>query len=195
MVEALDRLLRSKLRAQTAPVVLALDGRSGVGKSTLAAYLAQRFDTQLVEGDDFFQGGPQMRSESAEELSNLCIDWRRLHDALSSLRAGQVHLFNPFDWNAFDGSLCQQARELQPRPLIIHEGVYAGRTELRDVTDIRVLLVADDAIRDERLRQREGEIGDWERQWQSAEAWYFEHKALASSFDMVINSADLAFEQ
>lgn len=191
MVEELDSLLRDKLGTHASPIVLALDGRSGVGKSTLAAQLSHRFDAQLIAGDDFFQGGPELRLESAEELARLCIDWRRVHAALSSLRSGRAFQFHPFDWNAFDGSRCEQALQLQPRPLIIHEGVYSGRTELRDVTDFRLLLQADDAMREERLRQREGEIGDWERQWLRAEAWYFEHEAPASSFDLVVNSADL----
>lgn len=39
------------------PFVVAIDGRSGVGKSTFARDLAERLGAALVEGDDFFAGG------------------------------------------------------------------------------------------------------------------------------------------
>src|SRR3954453_1865421 len=37
------------------PVVVALDGRSGVGKSTLAAILIKRLGAVVVAGDDFYR--------------------------------------------------------------------------------------------------------------------------------------------
>jgi uridine kinase len=65
--------------------VVAIDGRSGVGKSTLAAGLAGRLDAAILPGDDFFIGGVEVRSEDRKVLFEECIDWRAARTVLVSL--------------------------------------------------------------------------------------------------------------
>ena len=56
-VRALVRRLLAQRDASTRSLVVALDGRSGVGKSSLAAGLAVALDGTVLDGDSFFAGG------------------------------------------------------------------------------------------------------------------------------------------
>lgn len=186
-----ERIANAQQRGQHHYVV-ALDGRSGVGKSTLAKELASQFDALIVEGDDFYAGGVLLRSEPPETLAQLCIDRQALHRFLRALLSKGQAQYKPFDWQRFDGTYVSQSKILTAKPLIIVEGVYSGCAELRDLIDLSVLLVLDESERMRRLLAREGEISAWEAQWHRAEGVYF---AKASArFDCVLNTQEMGGE-
>ncbi|MBN9237025.1 MAG: uridine kinase [Afipia broomeae] len=168
--------------------LIAIDGRSGTGKSTFAGILAKALDATVVDGDDFFAGGIEVRRDAPRERAANCIDWRRLRTALEQLREGKSVSYRPFDWDAFDGSLAAESRTKHPGPFVIVEGVYSARPELADLMTMRVLLRTTPEVRMERLLRREGEIGPWERQWHEAEDWYFAEEARESTFDIIVNN-------
>ena len=188
-VRALVRRLLAQRTASTRPLVVALDGRSGVGKSSLAAPLAVALDGTVLDGDSFFAGGVTVRSDCPERLAADCIDWRRLRPVLELLRQGREATYHAFDWEAFDGNLEPTPTVCVPKRVVILDGVYSARPELADLVDVRVLLRASDAVRIERLHAREGVLGPWELQWHQAEAWYFQNAAPAEDFDVVIDEA------
>ncbi|MBJ6988906.1 (d)CMP kinase [Devosia sp. MC521] len=188
---SLDHLVKHLTgRAQThsQPLVLAIDGRSGVGKSTLATGLATRTNALLISGDDFYRGGVTLRHDSAKELTEDCIDWRAQRRILTTLRNRANAHYYSFDWAAFDGSLAATPVHLSPRPLIILEGVYSARPELSDLIDLALLVEASPPLRTKRLIAREGTIGPWERQWHRAEDWYFGQAAPSNRFDCIVAS-------
>lgn len=175
-------------RSEASPFLIAIDGPSGVGKSTVAAHLAERLNAAIVEGDDFFAGGTEVHDLGPEALADLCIDRERLHAVLRTLKAGEPASYRPFDWERFDGGLAQEPVTVQPGRTLIVEGVYAFHPDLRDLVDASVLLSAPPAERLRRLMAREGQLTDWERQWHRAEDWYFERLAPPAVFDIVASS-------
>lgn len=190
MTTALDQaatLIQQAARARSGPLVVAIDGRSGTGKSTLATALAERLDAVVIEGDDFYAGGTGTEGDPPQSRAARCIDWRAQRRVLALLRAGQGASYHAFDWDAFDGSAVQEATRIAPAPVILLEGVYAARPELRDLLDLTILATVPDAVRHSRLIAREGEIGPWEVQWHEAEDWYFAEAAPTSSFDLVLD--------
>jgi uridine kinase len=186
-VRALVRTISAERDASTRPLVVALDGRSGVGKSSLAAALAGALDGSVLDGDSFFAGGVAVRNDAPERLAADCIDWRRLRPVLEALRHGRETSYHAFDWEAFNGNLETKPTRCVPTRVVILDGVYAARPELADLIDVRVLLRVPDAVRIERLLAREGSLGPWERQWHAAEEWYFENVAPPEAFDVVID--------
>lgn len=178
--------LIEQARRRTRRVVVAVDGRSGVGKSTFAAALAAASDAVVVEGDDFYAGGVEVGRDTAEQRADACIDRPKLIGVLQQLRSGVAAPYRPFDWNAFDGSLKSPVRIVPPADVVIVEGVYSGHSDLHALVQVRILLTAPDELREQRLVAREGSIGPWERQWHEAEEWYFSRLATATQFDLIV---------
>ena len=186
-IASLVTLIRARSVQLARPCVVALDGRSGVGKSTLAGQIANSLDVVVIAGDDFYAGGVEVRTDSPRERARDCIDWRRQRPVLEALRAGREASYFAFDWEAFDGRLDVAPTQLEWRAIIVLEGVYSARPELRDLVDLRVLLRVTDDTRMARLLAREGAIGAWERQWHEAEEWYFSHDASPDLFDVILD--------
>ena len=170
-------------------VLVAIDGRSGVGKSTFARLLNRRLSAALVAGDDFYAGGVEVRSCAAKTLADICIDRARLRSVLQTLKSNRPARYEPFDWEAFDGSLAAEVTIIHPRPVLILEGVYSNHPDLRMLVDFSVLLKVTESERMRRLRAREGAITDWEQQWRRAEDWYFKNLARSEDFDVVISNS------
>jgi uridine kinase len=174
------------------PYVVAIDGRSGVGKSTLALRLVEALDACLLDGDAFFRGGVVLRRDTPRERADDCIDWRLQRPVLEALRAGRASSYFAFDWDVFDGRLEARPTHLDPRSFIVFEGVYSARPELADLVDLRVLVRARDDTRTARLLAREGTTGPWQRQWHEAEEWYFTQVSRPQAFDVVVDGDDAA---
>lgn len=184
--EALADLIASSAKQKVSPFIVAIDGRSGVGKSTMARTLAERLDACVIEGDDFYAGGIELRQDGPASRAAACIDWTRQRLVLEALAVGRTAQWRAFDWEAFDGRLRDEPTELEPRSVVILEGVYAARPELADQLDLRVVVVVPDEVRLARLSAREGTIGLWERQWHEAEEFYFGSVMPTASFDVVV---------
>jgi len=183
---ALAAMIAERAGGMTKPFVVALDGRSGVGKSTLARTLADGLDAAVIEGDDFYAGGIALRDDSPRACASACIDWTRQRYVLEELRDGRDAVWRAFDWETFDGRQCDQPTRLRPKPVLILEGAYAARPELADLIDLRVLLAVADEVRMARLLAREGSIGPWERQWHDAEDFYFQARMPPTAFDIIV---------
>lgn len=190
MTSPLDRaeaLILATARTRPGPLVVAIDGRSGTGKSTLARALADRLAATVIEGDDFYVGGTGIEGDPPQSRAARCIDWQSQRRVLSALRAGQAASYHAFDWDAFDGSLSPESTWVAPARVLILEGAYSARPELRDLLDVTILATVPKTVREARLLEREGEIGPWERQWHEAEDWYYAHAAPEAGFDLVLD--------
>jgi uridine kinase len=175
------------------PLLVALDGRSGAGKSTVAARLAGQVDGVVIEGDDFYAGGADAEWAARTAAAKVagCIDWRRLRtEALEPLLAGRPADYRPFDFATGTGLAAHTIRR-EPAPLILLDGVYSGRPELADLVDLAVLVeLPDNLARRRRLVAREGPLfmTAWHALWDEAEDYYFTHIRPPATFDLVVTS-------
>jgi uridine kinase len=183
---ALVVAIRERGRELARPCVVALDGRSGAGKSSLAAKIAGALGACVLDSDDFFAGGVAVRSDAPQDRVRDCIDWKKQRPVLEALRAARGVSYVAFDWDAFDGRLKAEPTFIEPRAVVLFDGVYTARPELSDLVDLRLLLQVSEATRAARLLAREGSIGAWERQWHEAEEWYFTHVVPPHAFDAIV---------
>lgn len=117
-------------RQQAGPLIVAIDGRSGTGKSTLAKALSRRLPAVVIEGDNFHAGGTGILGDPAAARAARCIDWQAQRPVLSALRKGFPARYHAFAWERFDGSACAGATIIDPAPIVILKGVYAARPQL-----------------------------------------------------------------
>ena len=156
-------------------VLVAVDGHGGTGKSTIAGKLADELSGQVVHHDDFYR---VMESNArfelnAEEGARKYFDWQRLRrDVLEPLTNGENARYRKYNWGKNElGS------EVMVRPLgvVIIEGVYSFRPELKQYYDIGILVDCPRSIRMNRLSTR-GDEPEWTKKWDDAEQWYFSHE-------------------
>ncbi len=179
----------SALLGSGSPLIVGIDGRSGVGKSTLARHLAEALGGRIVEGDAFFAGGTNIHPGSPAVRAEACIDRPKLAGVLCHLRQGRAARYRPFDWEAFDGSLDPVPVLVSSGPLCLVEGVYACHPDVHACLDLKVLAHTAPRVREARLLAREGRIGPWERQWHEAEDWYFSAVMPSTGFDLLVDTA------
>ena len=181
------------LAEQRAPVVVAIDGRSGTGKSTLARWMAAQLDAAYIDQDDFYTGGAlaDWQGLTPRQKADRVIDWRRARrEVLEPLREGQTARWHPFDWETMTG-LAPELLTAEPTPIVLLDGAYAARPELADLIDLAILVTLPDAVRLARLREREGEeiTSAWQAVWDEAEDVYFTVIRPPEAFDLVIERA------
>lgn len=162
------------------------DRRSQRGRKVDAAeHLAGELDAAVVHCDDFYRDMSDVDRRLLTPEAGVLhyFDWERLLDeAVRPLRLLRRATFRCFDWSA--GSGLTGPVSLDPKPVLIVEGVYAARLELSDVTDLRVLVVAPDD--DRRLRRRaRRDPHEWELRWDAAERHYFTVICPPESFDVI----------
>ncbi|MDX2293367.1 MULTISPECIES: uridine kinase family protein [Streptomyces] len=120
-MDDLDRAARAlrRLPPSLGPVrLVAVDGHAGSGKSTLAGRLAAALG-----------GAPVLRLDDLASHDALFSWTGRLREqVLEPLARGATARYHPYDWNL---RRFGPARELPPAPVVLVEGVGAGRRELR----------------------------------------------------------------
>lgn len=198
----LAALVRARLADGGGPVVVAIDGRSAAGKSTLASAVAAELgsgpdaiDVAVIEGDDFYAGGTPSAWDrrSAAEKADHVIDRGRLRSVLEALRDWGVATWHPFDWDAEGWDLdpppfADEPITVEAATVVLVEGAYTAHPDLDGLVDLRVLLELADEVRRGRLVAREGDDHDpvWDARWSEAEDHYFGTVMPPTRFDLVL---------
>src|SRR4051794_20881896 len=139
--DAIVTAIRRLTASRSTPLLVAIDGRSGSGKSTIARRVADQLEATVVESDDFYSGGSdaEWAQRTAEERFAACIDWRRLKaEVLAPLLAGRTATWHPFNFEMGVG-LAAHTISRKPAAVIILDGVYSARPELQEIVDLAVL--------------------------------------------------------
>lgn len=192
-LEETKERIQQLIEEKGSTVLVALDGRSGTGKSTIAKQLAESLGGVEINSDNFWSGGSnnEWDMKTPKEKSDQAIDWKRLKtDVLLPLLAGKAARWRSFDWEKGEG-LSPTEIINNPSQLIILDGAYSSRPELQDLIDLSILVeVSDDHNRRQRLIERESEeyMKDWHGRWDVAEDYYFSTVRPREVFDVIINN-------
>jgi uridine kinase len=174
-------------------IVVALDGHSSAGKSTLAAVVANRIDAAVVHADDFYR---DMLADERLQLTppqgiDRYFDWERLRlEAVLPLARGNRARYRPFDWVTGHGLTTRVT--VEPSEVVLLEGVYSARPELEDLLDLKILVEVADATREQRRQQRARTVSrddphGWDARWHAAERHYFGTIRPRETFDLIVD--------
>jgi uridine kinase len=153
--------------------LVGIGGRGGAGKSTLA----RRFQgAQVVRTDEFWNGRDF-------ELS-------RLHaEVILPLRKGRTARYHGFDWDRREPY--SEERVVEPRGVVVVEGVCALHRDFRDAYDLRIWVEAPYEVRLARGVARDGEEArdTWENVWMPREQAYIERDDPISAAHLVVDGS------
>lgn len=180
LISELELLYEKKQR-----LILAIDGRCGSGKTTLASSLATIYDANIIHMDEFFL--PKvMRTESrlAESGGNIHYE-RFLKEVITPLKANQDFSYQSFSCRKMD---YDEIRKIALKPLQIIEGTYSMRDEFIDTYDYKVFIQISPENQEERLKRREGPA-KWQvfkEKWIPLEEGYFNGEAISKKCNMIL---------
>ncbi|MFJ8311983.1 MULTISPECIES: uridine kinase [unclassified Streptomyces] len=178
--------LAVRIRALTpscGPVrLVGVDGHAGSGKSTFAARLAEALDgAPVLHLDDL---------ATHEEFFGWTDRFRR--QVLVPFERGEAARYDPYDWNL---RRFGAARTLEPAPVVLIEGVGAGRRALRPSLALLLWMELDAEASWVRGRQRDG-IGlsaFWD-DWTQAEMRHFTEDPSRPFADALVRQGREGYE-
>ena len=179
LLARIDRLLGEKPR-----VLIAIDGMSASGKSTLAALLHEVYGAPVIHMDDFFLQ-PQQRTPERYASPGENVDHERFaQEVLAPLLREEAFAYRPFLCGSFTFG---EPVRVEPARLVIVEGSYSLHPALADAYDLRVLLRLDRQAQSERILARNGEAmhARFMELWVPLENAYFEATDIDARCDLL----------
>ena len=165
------------------PTFIAIDGRSGSGKSTFASDLAQRLSATspvaVLRLEDLYHGW--------RGLGHACELYNQL---LPALARGEQVAYPTWDWAA---DCLGEQQIFSPGRIVIIEGVGALNDQAASFIDVGIWLDAPEDLRRERALARDGQTYTpfWST-WADQENDYLAANSPEHHADLVINTATLA---
>jgi uridine kinase len=156
-IRRIVRALRRSPPRAGATRVLAIDGRSGAGKTSLAAVLAGQLGAPVVSLERLYGGW-----DGLERGIDLLV-----FEVLQPLAAGQAALVPRYDWVA---RAWAKPTVLEPPEVLIVEGVGAGARRAAAFESLLVWLEVPASTRKRRALDRDGEtFAPYWDQWAAQE--------------------------
>jgi len=187
------------ISSSTFPVLIAIDGGSGAGKTTITSIIQEWFNATVIHLDDFYSADIPYRKwqdfSITERFDNV-FRWEDLkRDVLIPLKSGvaaKYYAFN-FDSGRPDGTfdMKEEPTLLKSADVLILEGAYSASPHLDDLLDLKILVDVPVEERHYRLNSRESEdfLIDWHEIWDEVEQYYFGEVRPNETFNLVVTES------
>ena len=142
LLAAIDGLLETKGGG-----IVAIDGGSAAGKTTLVAWLERLYDCRVFHMDDFFLRPHQRTPDRLAEPGGIVDLERFREEVLEPVCRGETVQLRRYDCHT---GLLSSSEEQPPKKLTVVEGAYSMHPELAGVYDLTAFL----AISPEEQRRR-----------------------------------------
>lgn len=184
VLEAINEIYKHK-----GQVTIAIDGRCGSGKTTLANKLKEYFDCHIFHMDDFYLQEYQRTKERYNEPGGNVDRERFKKEVLDPLNNQQDVLYRPLDCS----SMSISEGTLYPyKPINIIEGSYSCHPELIEDYDITIFVDIDESLRHQRIEERNGKeaLNMFIKKWIPLEEKYFSYFDIQNHCDFYFKAGD-----
>ena len=171
----LDALVARIARLPGPTRLVAVDGPGGSGKTTFADRLASAAG-----------GAPIVRTDDFASADNP-IDWwpRMLDQVIAPLARGEQAYYQRYDWST---ETLAEWHRVEPAPMVVVEGVTAGRAEWAEHLDFVIWIETPRDVRLQRAVERDGPdaLDDWQV-WMSEEDEHYQRDPIRERADLIVD--------
>lgn len=162
-------------------IIVAIDGRCGAGKSTLASLLKETTGCDVIAADDFFLR-PAQRTDERLSQTGGNIDYERLAEVLKILKNEGVVSYQPYNCSRkyLDKPIATNGKRIT-----IIEGSYSCHPALWEYYDLHIFLTVKPETQLERLKKRSPAlIHRFIEEWIPMEERYFREMGIAEKCEI-----------
>jgi len=167
--------------------IIAIDGRSASGKTTLANLLGKQLGARVVHMDDFFLP-MELRTKERLEMPGGNVHYERFQEeVLPFIQKEQAFSYVRFDCGTM---ALGEHIHLGAAPITIVEGAYSCHPILGDYMGLKIFLDIESKSQMERIIARNGEekAKEFQNRWIPMEEAYFEAFSIQENADVVLKS-------
>ncbi len=175
----IDRML------PTGKVILAIEGGSASGKTTLAELLKKKYGAAVFHMDDFFLR-PEQRTGKRLGQAGGNVDWERFREEIVlPLGKDETICYRPFDCSTGD---LREAVIVKPSRFTVVEGAYSMHPKLGGYYNLSVFLNIPEELQRKRIEKRNTpeKAARFFGEWIPMEQHYFETLKVRDRCDTVI---------
>ncbi len=183
----IERIMQLASGKQGAITIVAIDGRCGAGKTTLAQKIGEKVDCTFFRMDDFFLRPEQRTAERLAQPGGNVDRERFFEEVLAPLSKGEREIvYRPFDCSRME--LGESVRA-SCRGIVLVEGSYSCHPELWDSYDLHIFADISPEGQLERITAREGEqkAQIFKSRWIPLEERYFGAFGIREKCELVVN--------
>lgn len=177
--EEIKSILKEKETA-----IIAIDGRCGSGKTTLANAISEDFNCNVFHMDDFYLPLEKRTKERLDESGGNIDRQRFLEEVIVPARNGEAVFYKAFDCKL---QSLKASVTMKPKSIVITEGSYSCHNDFYVLYDLHIFLTISSETQKERIIKRNGEDGykAFENKWIPFEEKYFKEQDVKSKCELV----------
>ncbi len=177
----IEGLLKTKERA-----IIAIDGNSASGKSTLTELLQKLYNADIIHMDDYFLP-PELKSAERLATAGGNTHYERfLKELLSPLSQGKEFTLRPYRCH---GNYYEEPIKKIPERLTVIEGSYALHPKLAELYDLKIFIELEEELQRQRIKQRNPDMYDrFINEWIPLENKYFKELCIPHSCHIHLRS-------
>lgn len=182
LLKAIDSRLQAGQKT-----LLAIDGRCGSGKTTLADFLSRIYHCDVIRMDDFFLPFERKTPERLSEPGGNVDRERFYEEIILPYKASHPLSYGCYDCS--EGKIILQ-KQVEQQPLLIVEGSYCLHPLMQDAYDLKVFSTCSPDLQSARILKRNGEAMHrrFVEQWIPMEEQYFSAFSIEANCDFVRNT-------
>lgn len=171
---------------QNGPSVLAIEGGSASGKSTLSDILKKLYGGTVFHMDDFFLRPEQRTPERYTQIGGNVDHERFMEEVLLPLKKNEPVYYRKFDCST---QVISPPIRITPEKLVVVEGVYSMHPEFGKYYDLSVFLDVSPELQKARIAKRNSPhiASAFHNRWIPLENLYFAETQIKNRCDMLIS--------